>query len=409
MPSTFTWLDYSEQERRKMLDVIELFGERTTRDELGLGGIRDGFADLLFPGTSTIQTRAKYFLFVPWIYQTLEAKSTPSATIGVKARALEIKLIDALSQSKDKDTAGLIGKQAKENLQRLPSSVYWQGLMVWGIRRFRGSQEEYHRSLDLFYHRRNAHGHSRRDYEGEALGESGPTNWHTGLPPVPDDFPHVAAFALDHHEADYLRERILGHCSKSLLAFLVRERIAVDKVGFAWELPGTLPSQLSEQLEHGWNFSLAVHGAQLLYNLMLAELRKTEERIEHYRTRMSQWWDAVSGRVSALRSWVRTEFWTIVSHGNPRVSLRAKRFVNEWIDAVQTATQLAQVRDSQPLRHLIEIREVQLKGGLARLKNQRALELWPGAAGDGQLDLRWRSAKGIVADIIRGVEGVAGA
>jgi len=34
MPSTFTWLDYSEQERRKMLDVIELFGERTTRDEL---------------------------------------------------------------------------------------------------------------------------------------------------------------------------------------------------------------------------------------------------------------------------------------------------------------------------------------------------------------------------------------
>ena len=58
MPSTFTWLDYSEHERRKMLDVIELFGERTTRDELGLGSIRDAFADLLFPGTSTIQTRA---------------------------------------------------------------------------------------------------------------------------------------------------------------------------------------------------------------------------------------------------------------------------------------------------------------------------------------------------------------
>ncbi len=39
MASTFTWLDYSEHERRKMLDVIELFGERTTRDELGLGGV----------------------------------------------------------------------------------------------------------------------------------------------------------------------------------------------------------------------------------------------------------------------------------------------------------------------------------------------------------------------------------
>jgi hypothetical protein len=407
MPSTFTWLDYSEQERRKMLDVIELFGERTTRDELGLGGVRDAFADMLFPGTSTIQTRAKYFLFVPWIYRSLEVKSTPSASIGVKARALEIKLIDALSQSKDKDTAGLIGKQAKENLQRLPSSVYWQGLLTWGIRQFRGSQDEYHRSLDLFYNRRNAHGHSRRDFEGETMGESGPANWHAGLPAVPDNFPSVASFALGRHEAEYLRERVLAHCSKSLLALLVRERIAVDPVGFAWQLPGDLPPHLREQLEHGWNFSLSVHGAQLLYNLMLAELRKTEERTEHYRARMSLWWEAVSDRKSVLEAWDRTRFWDIVNSGNPRVSPRAKRFVNDWIDAVQTATRLADVRDSQALRHLIEIREVQLKGGLARLKNQRALELWPGAAGDGQLDLRWRSAKGILMDLMRGLEGAA--
>jgi len=67
MVPTFTWLDYSEVERRKMLDVIDLFGEKTTRDELGIGGVRDAFADLLFPAT-TIQTTAKYFLFVPWMY-----------------------------------------------------------------------------------------------------------------------------------------------------------------------------------------------------------------------------------------------------------------------------------------------------------------------------------------------------
>jgi hypothetical protein len=41
MASTFTWLDYSEHERRKMLDAIESFGEKTTRDELGLGSVRD--------------------------------------------------------------------------------------------------------------------------------------------------------------------------------------------------------------------------------------------------------------------------------------------------------------------------------------------------------------------------------
>jgi hypothetical protein len=67
MLSSFTWLDYSEYDHRKMLDVIDLFGGKTKRDELGLGGVRDAFADLLFPGTPTIQTVAKYFLFVPWM------------------------------------------------------------------------------------------------------------------------------------------------------------------------------------------------------------------------------------------------------------------------------------------------------------------------------------------------------
>jgi len=56
---SLTWLDYSEQERRQAMEVIDLFREEETRDELGLGTIRDAFADLLFPGTSTIQTRAR--------------------------------------------------------------------------------------------------------------------------------------------------------------------------------------------------------------------------------------------------------------------------------------------------------------------------------------------------------------
>jgi hypothetical protein len=58
MSSMFTWVDFAEDDRRKMADIIALFAEKDTRDELGLGGIRDTFADLLFPATSTIQTRA---------------------------------------------------------------------------------------------------------------------------------------------------------------------------------------------------------------------------------------------------------------------------------------------------------------------------------------------------------------
>ena len=49
--STFVWLDYSERERRKMLDMVDLFREHDTRDELGIGSVRDAFADILFPGS----------------------------------------------------------------------------------------------------------------------------------------------------------------------------------------------------------------------------------------------------------------------------------------------------------------------------------------------------------------------
>jgi hypothetical protein len=38
-----------------MVDVISAFREQDTWDELGIWTIRDGFADILFPGTSTIQ------------------------------------------------------------------------------------------------------------------------------------------------------------------------------------------------------------------------------------------------------------------------------------------------------------------------------------------------------------------
>ena len=94
--SQFVWLDYSERERRKMLAVINLLGEHDTRDELGIGSVRDAIADALFPGTSTIMTRARYFFLIPWIYQRLEKKRVNSAAIAGEARRAEIKLIDVI-------------------------------------------------------------------------------------------------------------------------------------------------------------------------------------------------------------------------------------------------------------------------------------------------------------------------
>ncbi|MFH1933727.1 MAG: DUF6361 family protein [Pseudomonadota bacterium] len=75
MPSSFSWVDFAEDDRRRMMEVLYLFRDREIREELGIGTVRDAFSDILFPGTSTFHTRAKYMLFIPWIFMIQERNS----------------------------------------------------------------------------------------------------------------------------------------------------------------------------------------------------------------------------------------------------------------------------------------------------------------------------------------------
>lgn len=54
------WIDYSEEARQRTLAVLAALQESTAIDELGIGIVRDAFADFFFPATSTLFTRAKY-------------------------------------------------------------------------------------------------------------------------------------------------------------------------------------------------------------------------------------------------------------------------------------------------------------------------------------------------------------
>ena len=66
MLSALTRIDHDPATRERTLRILSLFQKRDSREELGLVAIRDSFADRLFPGTSTIQTRLRYMFFVPW-------------------------------------------------------------------------------------------------------------------------------------------------------------------------------------------------------------------------------------------------------------------------------------------------------------------------------------------------------
>jgi hypothetical protein len=405
--SSFTWLDYSEHERRQVMEFVDQFSDDETRDELGLGTIRDGFADLLFPGTSTIQTRARYFLFVPWVCLELERKKTPGRLMADRTRTQQGRLRNALITGGE--VIGVIGYQAGLHIKRLPSSVYWYGLRRWGILRFDGTEEDYQRSVDSFYDCRGA----IPTADGGESADVPPSNWDAHLAPLFDavnkerpteDWSSQVSFALSRAESEYLYQRIAATAPQSLLAHLLTTRqVIADHQRFAWDVPYEvgLPPQLAEQLLHARNFSEIMHGAALVYNLLLAEQHLTGKFIPRYRKELRDWWKIVEGRRAELETWDRRRFWRLLQDCNARVG-RARRFVDDWMDLTLSASSLTDIADSAAARRLVTDREQAIKPGRARIGAPETTEKWAGSSGSAQLNYRWnRPVRAIVNDILK--------
>lgn len=398
MSATLTWLDHDNAARERMRRTVALFEERNTLDELGLGGIRDSLADLLFPGTSTIQTRLRYMLFVPWMYLELERRRVSSSAIAGRARDYEYRLSEALLKSADQD--GVFGKVAGRQLKRRASSVYWNGLASWGIRRFRGSQDQYHAALDgLYWHRVTRRG---RADDGDYMLGSGTVTWHPGLPPCPDALPDAGELALTNGEAEFLQDRIVESHRPSLLAHLALTGGTLQ-AGYAWELPqqAEFSEEIHGWLHHGRLFSATMLGAAILYNLMLAEERGDTDRIEGHRGRFADWARHLSR--GEIAGWKQGELWVLARGNDHFVGPRTQHFVEEW-------TRLALLRrnnlaDDAEARNLVRARERSLKGPRSRFDNRRALDQWSGESMAAPLSFRWRTARSLLQDLHAGLRG----
>ena len=374
MTSTLTWLDFSDAERRRALQVLELFALHETRDELGLGAIRDAFSNGMFPGISTVQRRARYFLFVPWLFEAAEGSSDRLA----RTRNAELALAQVLASRSDTD--GVIGVRAGRNLKQLPSMIYWSGLERWGIRRRRGTREQWARSdrgTDI-------------DDVGERVGPIG--WWHDNLVSPPPDFPATASLALTPEEAEYLSERITTRCPGTLLAWLISRRQPWTPATFVWQLPfiAELPSDLRRVVRHAQRFSEVMSGAAVLYNLMLAEATDDDDLRAQYAAALEEW------RMFDWSDWDVSDFWTLTSQLASRHDPSAHLFVNDWIAEAARQDPLT----SDDLRRLVREREHHVKRRYARLSYEAARDTWRGAAGVGQLEFRWASAQRQILDIL---------
>ncbi|WP_395245523.1 DUF6361 family protein [Agromyces sp. MMS24-K17] len=410
MASVIAWLDASAEDQRRMREIVKLFSQRESRDELGIGQIRDALSDTLFPGTSTLHTRARYLLFVPWCFREGISRSNDAASASKRVEKAERQLISALRAARDQgaDVDGMLGSNVGEALKTLPSAIYWSALRQYAI--LADGVLDPQDAIGAEIERRSRRITAVEEDEGPAWHAGG---WWATLPSVPDGFPGQVAdgFAMTYDEAGWLRERMEQGAPGSALTHILATRPSKDSPT-AWADPAmqSLVGEPRAALEHARKFSVAMHGAALLYNVLLAEayaergFDRVRDEGEKHRPALARWSDEVSA-TDSLGGWDLDEFWELVLLANPRVSPASRAFVDGWLDLIR-GSDLTSLADSEMARAFIGNREWRQKRSQARLRNEKLLSAWSGASGSGRLDFRWGSVRAIVTDIHDGLERV---
>lgn len=386
--ATLTWIDHRPEDAERVREAMAAFDGQGMIDPLGYGTVRDAFSDMLFPGMSTVQTRARYFLFVPWTFQHAQA----NGWVGPSARRLitetERTLIEALLDGSD-DNEGIIGRQSRGNTRTLPSAIYWGGLGSWGVRKFPGTAAELLAAMA----------------RPSAVAEF----WHPHLPSAEDGWLESTPIALRPHEADFLRDRVLTSHPRTYLAHLVRDGTSATSGPAPWAHPlaADAAPHIANQLHHARLFSVAMWGAGILYNQFVSrrlEDDSGEPLPDDLEALHSEWTRQREEISHLLPSWDRADFWRLVSLQNPLVGSSTRDFVDWWLDLViQHGDPGAAVNPGELERNILR-RESSLKGPRAKLAHRRAREQAPVAQGHRQMEYRWNRVTSIVADIHEGLE-----
>lgn len=387
------WIDFSKDERNKVLNVIHLLDEPGAVDELGIGAVRDAFADLFFPGTSTVQTRAKYFLIVPYVL--MEAGSgkygSDLNTILRKIDNEERSCRDILIKTSND---GVIGSLVPRSwVLRTPSNIYWNGIKRMGIFKEDLSVKEYiHQSIiQRSLKKAKEYGNREKDAEENekddidagditsiqfwSLGDTYHSNWREKL-----------TIELLPEEAAFLKSQIITNQRSSLFAFILKNNISLDKYGSFGALSEDIKDAVDPDLRYMMglanDFNNLVSIITTRYNLIVFDGQNERAR--------ENW--AVLSKDLKRRSEVDLK--AIFNRLSIR-NVKLKTFLLRIQEAIQ-AGDIAVVDD------LIVKREVSLKGA-KRAKTSRVGEYKEQSVswiGIDILDYRYTPAKRIIKDIM---------
>jgi hypothetical protein len=403
------WIDFSPTHRNKVMLVMDMFKEQGVIDELGLGTIRDSLSDLLFPGTSTIQTRAKYFLLIPWIFQDIESSGRLERFYS-ELDELENFFVRVLRTNSPQINSGVIGRTLpKANPKRKPSSIYWNGLRTYEILKFSGSITDYVNHLRYYYKQKQKQKKQIADADGNVPGDDKDSNhlyqqhlW-AQIPKPPVNWKDALTIDLTEEEATFLKERIILSKPNTLWSFALnhipdRAKSFTDIADFLAE--ENLPEHLRELVILAVDFNSIMRGALIRYNLLIQTSRENGRTNE-----LEPVWNNYWNNIKSFNwdRWDINKLWEKC----PYVQPPTKRFVETWIEIVK-----AEIFDEKRATGLLKVRELNLKGiRRARLHDKTIAQKQESITGItvhenetvSYLNYRWNTVRTFLHDIQNGL------
>lgn len=405
--STLGWVDFSSTDRDQVAKILAMLREPGTLDELGIGQIRDAFADLLFPGFSTIQTRAKYLITVPRIFRDYH--------LMTKTEKKRIRLVEYLKVQENEVARKLVEKHGSEEegiigstriatggVTRRPSSVYWNAYRQFGIIKTDASLSEF-----------------CREYEKEDISRHHVTELEDG---TDDEIHHAVqvkipsydplwmkelSLELTHEEADFLYQYIMQsyHIAESVPSQLLKhdlldkaleeEYSSLEALSVLLNNEQSVSSICKDTLKLANEFSLAMEGPHIRYNIILARKNGFENSVAKYTNEYAQWKAEVLGKnlfyehaEDAWLSGAKRE------HSRPFKG-RTTGFVKSWSALVRSGA------SDEVLDELVEKQAIDNKKERSLLRKKVVNEGWIGIR---RLDYRWFYVRKILIDIQQGIK-----
>lgn len=388
------WIDFSKTERNKILSVLDLLSESGTLDELGIAPIRDGFANLFFPGTSTIQTRAKYFFLVPYALKELELSNETNPNRFLRALNETEKMCGETLLEINPNENGIIGKRSLQSgkwVKRTPADIYWAGLRKYGI--FTGgniSLSEYARASCAIKNQKSnltKLGNRNDSAEENECDDKNAGNifkmqfWK--MPLYTKEWRDNIQMKLTKEEGAFLREQIVSTCPDSMIAYILENKMTevldFDNFSDLTEVIHNFPEKMQEDYMLALSFSDFLLVARTLYNIIISDGQNDEA---------NNVFEKLKEVLELLADIDVDLIFSKLYIYKPDL----KNFIKKLQECMRN-------NDVEEMKKIIKAREIMLKGS-NRAKTAHPGEFNPNEwIGGGELDYRFFNAKRILRDI----------